>query len=365
MRKNKKPQIVPTLLSSTALVWSIVLVVLFGAFAFVYSCWTRTVEARQVLEQPVATAIETEELTALTPKGWQRFSRNGGDFRIWKYAEGILPLIRFKAYRDEKNLYHALDRNPSLLIRRLALLLSEERIAATGRRVAIGRADITLHGVELVTVRPGTTGMRFFFSMPGYRGMGLKFYSGEWSCHLFGLVEEHDEDSYRELSDYVCRPQDVLTIPFPVEEIVRPIVNTTEMTPESNRRILAEAERETALWRLFAERAESEPESALVPAIRHFRLAIEDFSSVRQEKRLLETEDYVKYRKLMDMRRATLTEWFVLLDKYCEMKDVEAAKSQAQYIRDHAKLKGEARDARRADDVYRRLVASETREVPK
>ena len=139
----------------------------------------------------------------------------------------------------------------------------------------------------------------------------------------------------------------------------RPVVDSGTFTAELNAATHLQVGRETALWRLFAARAEAEPETALVPALQHYREALRLLSSIRQERNALASDDFKLYQRLLEERRKDVDEWFVILDKAVAMGDWDKARQQAKWIMSHATLTGERVDVRRAADILATKIPPE------
>ena len=146
-----------------------------------------------------------------------------------------------------------------------------------------------------------------------------------------------------------------MKIPNIRESIDRPVVNSGHLTAEQNERVHQQVDREMALWRLFADRVETGTTAALLPALKHYREAMRLLSSIRQERLALGTDEFKRYLTFLERRRRDVEEWFVVLDKAMAMRDWETARSQAQWIIDHATLTGERVDARRAADALAKI----------
>ena len=158
---------------------------------------------------------------------------------------------------------------------------------------------------------------------------------------------------------YFRRIFDSFEMPELCELIDRPVVDSGTFTAEQNAETLRHVGREIALWRMFAERAEAEPETALLPALVHYREALRLLSSIRQENVALGSEDFKLFQRLRERRRRDVDEWFVVLDKAVAMGDWEKARSQAKWIISHATLNGERPDVRRAADILAAKIPAE------
>ena len=111
------------------------------------------------------------------------------------------------------------------------------------------------------------------------------------------------------------------------------------------------------MWKLFAARAETEPDVALLPALLHYREALRLLSSIRQERVALSSEEFNGYCELQKKRSKDVAEWFVVLDKAVAMRDWDKARRQAKWIMQHATLTGERLDARRAAEILAKVEA--------
>ena len=143
------------------------------------------------------------------------------------------------------------------------------------------------------------------------------------------------------------------------ESIDRPVVDSSKFTARQNAATHLQVGREMALWRLFAARAEAEPETALLPALQHYREALRLLSSIRQESVALSSEDFTLYQHLLKERSKDVDEWFVILDKAVAMGDWDKARRQAKWIMSHATLTGERPDVRRAADILATKIPPE------
>lgn len=361
-REKLKPQIVPTLLSSKTLVWSVVLTFVFLGGLMLYFAVLGAKDAQRRLNQPVSTSVMNNALQVDEPSGWRHFARSADNIRLYRGEPETLPMIRIETARNGANAYQALDLNRGLLVRRVAESLAAERIAESVFDVADTTNSVpmvTLGGAEVASVKAGVYAQRFVFMSGEVIGHGLQFYLGERSYLIWGIAKRNDAEGLDAIEDFIRRPQSSLVLPEPYEDIERPVIDSSQLTAEGNRKVLSEVDREVAMWRLFAERAKTEPAAAMVPALAHFREAVRLLSSIRQESVLVNGVDFIRYRELSDERKEKLDEWFVLLDKFRSMKDDEAAKRQAKYISEHATLKGEGPFASRARDIYNEILAVE------
>lgn len=348
MKKKLKPALVPTLLSMRVVVWSAVLVALFFALLSLYLARAASREYRSVYAKPVATSVETPDVTVVMPRGWKAYSRAPGEIRLFKAAPERRPLVEVRVDRDPAFRFQALDLNPALLSRILFRQLDAEDWKDR-------QSGVDLHGLELVRVEPGIEGVRFAFSYGGADGYALMCLSGDRRYLVWGAADHADAESMREIRDFIQYPLRSFQLPEKSEAFARPVVRSGLLTAEGNRNVLDEVGRELAMWRLFSGRAEKEPGSSLLPAISHFRKALGLLSSIRQESGLVNSPDFATYERLLDVRRHMVAEWFVLLDKCQATGDVDGAKRQAAYIAEHATLEGEAHEAQQANDRLKQL----------
>ena len=82
-------------------------------------------------------------------------------------------------------------------------------------------------------------------------------------------------------------------------------------------------------------------------------------SSIRQERLALASEDFALFERFLKERRRRVNEWFVVLDKAMAMGDWEKARSQVDWIVQHATLTGERVDVRRAMETKAKIPPEE------
>lgn len=350
MTKTTKPAVVPTLLSSRAMVWSLVLVAAFLVLWWLYSAYGRLEAVRAELRRATKTHVECPPMSANVPAGWAAYSLTPGEFQMYRYADRQVPHIEISINRSEAYRFRALDRNANVILNHVQHQLKcEPRYAAAEPRV-------TLTGIEVTLVKPGVQGVHFVFKTDdGLLGEGLIFFLRDILYTVWGFAERGDEVAVAEISEFIGRAFDEIDLPDLREDFERPVIHSGTMTAEENRRTLEEAEREIVMWKLFAKRSETERTTSLLPAILHFRNAVRLLSSMRRERTLVESHEFETYSRLMQYRQEEVKNWFVLLDKYRAMKDFAAARRQAEYIVAHATLVGEGSDLRRAADVLEAL----------
>lgn len=348
MSKRTKPTIVPTLLSAKTAAWGAMLVAAFLAFLTLYLACGRRTAVERALATPVRTEVATALVTAKVPAGWEAYSVDGQNLRMYRRSGADVPLIEINVTRSPQNVYCALDGNPALLVRRIAEHVSHEPETRGVKRV------VDLLGSEIVQIKPGVSGIRFVFDAGEATGYGVEFYLGDRRYFIWGYAFRK-EPEVATIEAFMRHVFESVELPDAVEDFDRPVVNSALQTAESNARVFADAERERAMWRLFSERAETERASSLLPAIQHFRKLIRLLAGIRQEDVIVSGEDFARYRKLLRLRRETVREWFVLMEKYRAVGDVRAARKQAKFIIDHATLTGEGRDQSRAAEALARM----------
>ena len=214
-------------------------------------------------------------------------------------------------------------------------------------------------GLERLTVRPGVTAVRMLFDVSEFEGEAMVFYAGEVRYVLWGLWRDGDAPVADEIHRFFRRLFEDFDIPEMRESIDRPVVDSSKFTARQNAATHLQVGREMALWRLFAARAEAEPETALLPALQHYREALRLLSSIRQESVALSSEDFTLYQHLLKERSKDVEEWFVILDKAVAMGDWDKARRQAKWIMSHATLMGERVDVRRAADILATKIPPE------
>lgn len=356
MTDREKPQIVPTLVSSGMLVWSLALVALFGVITFLYFMCLRVRDAKAAFAQPVGGTIASEGVSFDAMKGWEAYVRSPGEIRLYRRKGAGLPMLKICFERHALNQFRALDCNPALVSRRLMNEIAAEA-PVTNSVVNVG-----LTGIGLGQGKTGLPTARFLFQPIGgeqrLTGGGVMFYSGEYRFFVWWLAEASDRVAIGELKAFSDNPFERLRPPLSQEVFDRPVIQSQKLTSERSRQVQAEAERELSLWRLFADRAKAES-TARLPAISHFRDAVRLLASVRRESGVLASEDFAEYVRLLERRRAMVREWFVQLDKFQAIGDTEAMKRQAEFIRDHATLTEEAPQVHRALDMIAELNSAQ------
>ncbi len=355
MQKNSfKPVLVPSVYSMRVVLWSLVLVALFGALMGGYCAWGALVKARERLGEPVQKSVSTPMFTVRLPLGWEAYSTNVNKLAVFRQKGQDIPIIFLLAERDPGFPYHALDMNPSILFHHV-----EEDILAEHLSGLPDELPTKVYGTELLTVRPGVVAARMLFDVGIYDGEAMLFYSGDVRYVLWALWKDEDTRMAAEIHRFFRHLFEDFDIPELRESIDRPVVHSGRFTAEINAATHLKVEREMALWRLFAARAETEPGTALLPALQHYREALRLLSSIRQERIALVSDDFKLYQRLLEKRRKDVDEWFVVLDKAVAMGDWTRARRQAKWIMSHATLTGERVDVRRAAEILATKIPAE------
>ena len=357
-KTNFKPVFVPTVYSLRTVLWSLALIAVFGALLWAYLTFDALLKAKGRLDDPVATTVEMPLYRVLLPPQWEAYCKDGDALTVFRRADKEVPLICFAAQRDAGYPYHALD-----LSHAISMTIIEDEIRDA--RIANMPDNLTMNfvGAERLTVKPGIAALRLLFDVNDHDGEAMIFYAGDVRYVLWALWSDADPDVGDEIHRFFRHLFENLEIPEMRESIERPVVNSAALTAELNAATHLQVERELALWRLFAARAETEPDAALLPALQHYREALRLLSSIRQERIALASDDFKLYQHLLEERRKDVTEWFVVLDKAVAMRDWTKARQQAKWIMDHATLTGERIDVRRAADILATKIPSE--EKPK
>ncbi len=355
MQKNSsKPVLVPTAYSSRVMLWSMALVALFGALLWAYGAWSALVKSREKLGEPVQQVVETRFYTVRLPLGWEAYSRDGDAIAVFRTKGKDIPIVFLYAETEPGYPYHALDVNPAIVFH-----IVEEDILAERPEGIPDKLPMKVVGLERLTVRPGVTAVRMLFDLGEHDGEAVMFYAGNVRYVLWGLWRDEDVQSAEEIHAFFRRLFKDFDIPVMREHIDRPVVDSSRFTAARNEATYLQVRREMALWRLFAARAETEPESALLPALLHYREALRLLSSIRQERVALVSDDFKLYERLVEKRHRDVEEWFVVLDKAIAMRDWDKARQQAKWIMSHATLTGERVDVRRAADILATKIPPE------
>ena len=361
MQKTKfKPALVPTVYSSCVVLWSLVLIAFAGALMWVYCAYGALVRSRGRLDDPVVTTVEMPLYSVVLPPRWETYSREDDTLVVFRHANRDFPLIFFEAKRDPGYPYHALDLNPAIGLKTVEEDI--EVIPLSGKPSYLSVVEV---GSERLTVKPGITAMHLLFDANDYDGEAMIFYAGDVRYVMWALWSDEDIQSCNDVRGFFRHLFENFDVPEMRESIDRPVVHSGELTAEMNAATHLQVGREMALWRLFAARAGSEPEVALLPALRHYREALRLLSSIRQERNALVSDDFRLYQRLLEERRKSVNEWFVVLDKAVAMRDWAKARQQAKWIMSHATLTGERVDVRRAADILATKIPPEDGDAAK
>ncbi len=359
-KNNHKPVLVPSVYSARVVLWSAALVALFGALLWAYCAWSALVQARAKLGEPVQEIVQMPFYTVRLPLGWEVYGKDGNALAVFRAKGKDIPVIFCFAEQNAGFRYHALDVNPAIVFH-----LVEEDILAARLKGMPEALPMKVIGLERLTVRPGVNAVRMLFDIGNRDGEAVVFYAGDVRYVLWALWNDDDASAAADIHRFFRRLFEDFDIPEVRESIDRPVVDSGQFTAEANAAKLLQVERELALWRLFAARAEAEPETALVPALQHYREALRLLSSIRQESVALASDGFKLYQHLLEERRKDVTEWFVVLDKAVAMGDWDGARRQAKWIMSHATLTGERPDVRRAADVLATKIPPEEGESKK
>ena len=355
MQKNTfKPVLVPTVYSARVVLWSIVLVALFGALLGGYYAYDALMQSRKKLGEPVQKVVNMPLFSVRLPLGWEAYSEEGNALAVYRRRGSEIPIIFMLAEQDPGFPYHALDVNPVIVFHQVEEDILAERLAGMPTEL-----PMNVIGSELLAVRPGVAAVRMLFDVARHDGEAMVFYAGDVRYVLWALWSDEDLQAASDIHQFFRQMFENFDIPEMRESIDRPIVNSGKFTADMNAATHLQVGRELALWRLFAARAEAEPEAALLPALKHYREALRLLSSIRQERIALASEDFKQYQHLLAERRKDVDEWFVVLDKAVAMGDWERARKQAKWIMSHATLTGERVDVRKAADILATKIPAE------
>ncbi len=355
MQKNTfKPVLVPTVYSARVVLWSIVLVALFGALLGGYYAYDALVQSRMKLGEPVQKVVHMPLFSVRLPLGWEAYSEEGHALAVFRRRGAEIPIIYILAEQDPGFPYHALDVNPVIVYHQVEEDILAERLDGLPTEL-----PMNVIGTELLTVRPGVAAVRMLFDIARHDGEAMVFYAGDVRYVLWALWGDEDVQAASDIHQFFHQMFENFDIPEMRESIDRPIVNSGKFTADMNAATHLQVGRELALWRLFSARAETEPEAALLPALKHYREALRLLSSIRQERIALSSEDFKQYQHLLEKRRKDVDEWFVVLDKAVAMGDWDRARKQVKWIMSHATLTGERADVRRAADILATKITAE------
>lgn len=353
MNNVNKPVIVPTLMSSRTTIWCFVLLGFFIALLLVYNRYDACREAEAELRRPVVTTVGTRMFEVPMPPGWKAWASDGDSALMRRSADRTVPYIEIVADSSPSLAYRALDANKTLLLMHIHDRVSQAGLVSTN----FVNGTVEVLGSNVFPVKPGLSAVRMIINVGNYAGEAVAFYMGDSVYLIHGVAADDDESGLAEIKGFIDHLGDDAVFPECREFFERPVIDSSAITSENTAEMLAKNERELALWKLFASRVDQEPDVALLPAIIHFREALKAMASIRREYQLLNTEDFVKYCRFLDIRKANVREWFVKLDKQVAMNDVEGACEQARFIIAHATLVDESLERRRASEKLAELVA--------
>ena len=355
MSKQIRPVIIPTALSSGTMLWTAVLILYFLAASAAYTAWCRLSAAEKRLAEPSRIHVEAELFHCTLPESAVRYSLEGNRLAVFFDATNDVPAMVVRASRNPAIAYRAIDANPVFGIMHVRRELED-----LGFDTGSGIADApTVIGSDFAPVKPGVIAARTYFNFGAGEGISYCFALGDTSYGALLFWNDAERYGLEVLRTKILKFFDGLELIASPDRFARPNVNSATLTAADHERIISEAERERVLWRMFADRVATEPDTALVSAIEHFRKLLALKSSVLEEREILESEDFRRYEKLLERREAVVGEWFVLLDKYVAIGDDAAAREQAEFIRRHATLIEESLDCRRAAAIGAKLAARE------
>ncbi len=350
MNQNDRPSLVPTLATTSALIWSLVLVGAFLAALASYTAIDHLLDVLRIHETAHPTSVKTAFYETEIPAGWAYYTLDGNDLRMYKDVFQREPLVCYSVRQDPSFRYRALDLNPALTARRLtdhlvALGLSTES-NETARVIA----------TDVVQVDPNVSAVRAQFECGRLAGESLYFILDDVAYQVTGLWDWGDRASAREIRRRLEYMFDMDKLLDWKSSYARPVIDSARLSAEEHQRVHELAGNERAMWELFATRSETEPESVLA-AIVHFRKLILLLASIREERELCESAAYERYERLLEARKAERTSWLLLLDKYRSLGDLPRAIQQADHIARHAVLDDEALLRQSALRVKRELEA--------
>ena len=335
MNRNDKPTLVTSLATAGALTWSAVLVAAFFVFLAAYSAVDHLFAAQRIraTERPVV--VETSFYKTVVPAGWACYVRDGDDLRMYRHELGKAPVICYSVRKDRAFRYRALDLNPALMARRLT-----EHLVALGFSNESNETARVI-ATDVVQVDPDVSAVRAQFECGAFSGESLYFILDDAAFQVTGIWQWDDRENARGIRHRLKHLFDDDELMEVRMSYPRPVVNSASLSAEEHRHAHELAGNERAMWKLFATRSETEPESVL-PAIVHFRKLILLLASIREEEELCRSADYALYEKLMERRKAERLSWELLLDKYRGLGDLDMAIRQTKYIVEQAVLEDEA-----------------------
>jgi len=350
MKKVEKPVLMPSALSAAVVLWSAVFLLYFFAFLVCYRQFGRLQQAKADLVSPRNASVATALFSLKTPAGWETVSVTNDAVTLRCRKGEPLPMVKVLARRDAAFSYRAVDGNPALYAQIVGRALEGEAYRPPN-------ASPALLSVRTQEARPGVTSVQAVFALGQVRGLSVSFFVDDTLYLIVGAWQGGDARTETERRQKLLSLVRNLVLTEKPDRFRRPVVDTSRLTAEAHERCRRTIDRELALWKLYDAHVDHESAASLMPAITHFRLALTTASSIREERPLLESEDFRLYQRCLQMRRAELRDWFVLYDKYVATGDDKAALKQAEFIARHATLEEETLSRRCATEAQAAIKA--------
>ena len=209
MQKNSnKPVLVPTAYSSRAALWTLALLVVFGALLWDYCAWSALSKSSAKLKEPVQETVKMPLYTVRLPLGWETYAKDGDALAVFRRKGEDVPLVFCFAERGEGFAFHALDVNPIIVFH-----IVEEDIRAAHIDGMPDPMPMKVVGTELLTVRPGISAVRMLFDIGERNGEAMVFYAGDVRYVLWGLWLDEDLESAQDVHLFFRRIFDSFEMP--------------------------------------------------------------------------------------------------------------------------------------------------------
>ncbi|MEG1552515.1 MAG: hypothetical protein RR417_03080 [Kiritimatiellia bacterium] len=342
-----KPALDRTLYTQRHAIYVALLLAAFVLVLTLYMAYGRLRTLQQEAGTPAETQVKMPLYGAYVPGGWEGYVRSEHTLHMMRRVETASAHLLLCTDANPAYAYRALDVNPAFVARHLAHQYET---------VFHSEVAIDLHGTEIIPCRPGVPAVHFFFRVANkMNGEGLLFYVKDVEFLVWGIAPLGETDGMAEIKQFLRNIFATMILPEVRELFSRPVIHSGRITYEQGHEVCAAAGKELTLARQHASRCEVAPEGNLVPALTHYGEALSLLSSVRQEDDFLGSQEFSRFERLTARRLAQIREWFLLLEKCTELRDIKGARKQAQFILDHATLDDEVMDRRRAHEILRSL----------
>ncbi len=326
---------------------------LIGGFLLLLALY-QMVDRLQALRQEAARFAQTEVVMpafrATLPGAWHHYTKFGDALVLHATEDETGAFAMLRATTLPAFRFRALDTNPAFVARKLA------KVYAT----FFGKDEtFDILGVESVPFLPRVPAVRVWFTLnnPYRQGRATLFYLEDTQYLFWGIRGEGDPEG-AELARFLSGSSGAVVLPGTRDRYARPVIHSGKITYAESREASEAAERELVLAQAYADRIgilKGREAVDVVPALMHFRKAVQLLASVRREDSLLSSDLPERFVRLAQQRETQVVAWFDQLERAQKMGDLVAVRAQATEIVNGATLEGEAEYRLRAQMILRDL----------